>query len=430
MTDEPLAQVVGISVAGGPVAAKPLEVALQLMELNWQALVGEGGVPEADDDEPEQEAGAMLEEVWLAGEAADAASAMRLAALRTIGVVAGDDAAQDAGSVARFLCGGRKRGGDGGGSGRSRGGGGRGRRRTAGRGDGDGGPAPSGSVDAGKACVAALRAVLDVHGTLGAAEVLRGARALRTELGVPASAAARGTLTARALQARVDASPPPPPARRLTRSSPSGRDTTVPPGGSAPTMASPRAALIRRLRAQLQEAEQAATLTPSTLRTLTFEDTADAAGRPTAQRRAAETAPEGEPTPARRRLGELGADALEGLRLTGKESSGPARVVQELDARLGGEGSTARALAKAAGRLVELTPSGTVGSRLALQAAAADWRTLVTRAAVGDQLREDGPPDSWDEATGRLMDVAQAGAHARLAPARRTDTVRPEAAPA
>eukprot|EP00965_Chrysotila_dentata_P219734 6191321-Pleurochrysis_carterae.AAC.1 len=46
----------------------------------------------------------MLEEVWLAGETADAASALRLAALRTIGVVTGDDAVQDAGSVARFLC--------------------------------------------------------------------------------------------------------------------------------------------------------------------------------------------------------------------------------------------------------------------------------------------------------------------------------------
>eukprot|EP00965_Chrysotila_dentata_P054952 1824207-Pleurochrysis_carterae.AAC.2 len=197
MTDGPLAQAVGISVAGGPVAAKPLEVALQLLELNWQTLVGEGGVPEADDNEPEQEVGAMLEEVWLAGEAADATSALRLAALRTMGVVTGDDAAQDAGSVARFLC------------------------AAAGReaeteavqaalaaaaavGDGEQreeATAPSGLVEAGKACVAALRSALDVLATLGTAEVLRGARALRAELAVPASAAARGTLTARALQA-------------------------------------------------------------------------------------------------------------------------------------------------------------------------------------------------------------------------------------
>eukprot|EP00965_Chrysotila_dentata_P128386 4245086-Pleurochrysis_carterae.AAC.1 len=147
---------------------------------------------------------------------------------------------------------------------------------------------------------------------------------------VPASAAARVPLTARALQARADAksplsSPPPPPDRRLTRSSPTGRGAAAPPGGGPSTMMSPRAALIRRLRAQLQEAEQAATLTPSTSRTLTLEDTADTAGRLTAQRRAAEDAPEGEPAPARRRLGELGADALEGLRPAGEEPSTPAR---------------------------------------------------------------------------------------------------------
>eukprot|EP00965_Chrysotila_dentata_P073872 2440409-Pleurochrysis_carterae.AAC.1 len=91
-------------------------------------------------------------------------------------------------------------------------------------------------------------------------------------------------------------------------------------GGGASTTTSPRAALIRRLRAQLQEAERAAVGTPSTSRTLTFEDATDAEpGQTTAQRRAAEAAPEGEPAPARRRLGELGADALGGLRPVGEE---------------------------------------------------------------------------------------------------------------
>eukprot|EP00965_Chrysotila_dentata_P048243 1600326-Pleurochrysis_carterae.AAC.1 len=52
MTDVALARAAGVSVAGGPVAAKPLEVALQLLELKWQTFVGEGGGPDADDDEP------------------------------------------------------------------------------------------------------------------------------------------------------------------------------------------------------------------------------------------------------------------------------------------------------------------------------------------------------------------------------------------
>eukprot|EP00965_Chrysotila_dentata_P223829 6193815-Pleurochrysis_carterae.AAC.1 len=38
MTDEALARAAGVSVAGGPVAAKPLEVALQFLELKWQTL--------------------------------------------------------------------------------------------------------------------------------------------------------------------------------------------------------------------------------------------------------------------------------------------------------------------------------------------------------------------------------------------------------
>eukprot|EP00965_Chrysotila_dentata_P161100 5319499-Pleurochrysis_carterae.AAC.1 len=104
MVGETLARAAGVSVAGGPAAPKPLDRALQLLELEWQTLVGEGGAPEADDEESEQEAGVMLEESWLAGETADAASALRLAALRTMGVVTGDDAAQDAVNVARFLC--------------------------------------------------------------------------------------------------------------------------------------------------------------------------------------------------------------------------------------------------------------------------------------------------------------------------------------
>eukprot|EP00965_Chrysotila_dentata_P172284 5685964-Pleurochrysis_carterae.AAC.1 len=42
--------------------------------------------------------------MWLAGETADAASLLRLAALRTMGVVAGDYAGQDARGVAHFMC--------------------------------------------------------------------------------------------------------------------------------------------------------------------------------------------------------------------------------------------------------------------------------------------------------------------------------------
>eukprot|EP00965_Chrysotila_dentata_P104164 3439702-Pleurochrysis_carterae.AAC.1 len=62
MVGETLAKAAGVSVAGGPAAPKPLERALQLLELEWQLLVGEGGAPEADDEESEQEAGVMLEE--------------------------------------------------------------------------------------------------------------------------------------------------------------------------------------------------------------------------------------------------------------------------------------------------------------------------------------------------------------------------------
>eukprot|EP00965_Chrysotila_dentata_P164088 5417635-Pleurochrysis_carterae.AAC.1 len=56
-----------------------------------------------DDEQANEEAGASLEEMWLVGETADAASLLRLsAALHTMGVVAGDDAGQDAKGVAHF----------------------------------------------------------------------------------------------------------------------------------------------------------------------------------------------------------------------------------------------------------------------------------------------------------------------------------------
>eukprot|EP00965_Chrysotila_dentata_P131657 4353251-Pleurochrysis_carterae.AAC.1 len=98
---KPLTQAAGIRVERGEVAEKPLDRALQLPELEWQTLVGEGAQT-ADDDASEDAAGALLEEAWLTGDPAGATSMLRLASLRTIGVVTGDDAAQDAGSVACF----------------------------------------------------------------------------------------------------------------------------------------------------------------------------------------------------------------------------------------------------------------------------------------------------------------------------------------
>eukprot|EP00965_Chrysotila_dentata_P025960 861380-Pleurochrysis_carterae.AAC.1 len=99
-----LTQAAGIRVEGGEVVEKPLGRALQLFELEWQTLVGEGAQT-ANDDASEDAAGALLEEAaWLASDPADATSMLRLASLRTIALVAGDDAAQDASSVARFLC--------------------------------------------------------------------------------------------------------------------------------------------------------------------------------------------------------------------------------------------------------------------------------------------------------------------------------------
>eukprot|EP00965_Chrysotila_dentata_P006532 212884-Pleurochrysis_carterae.AAC.1 len=90
--------------------------------------------------------------------------------------------------------------------------------------------------------------------------------------------------------------------------------------------------------------------------------------------------------------------------------------MRALEEHMGGEGSVGSALAKAAGRLAELTPSVSAGSRLAQQAAATDWRELVELARAGEQLREAEPPRSWEEAAGRLLHVAQEGVRARLAP--------------
>eukprot|EP00965_Chrysotila_dentata_P014995 496110-Pleurochrysis_carterae.AAC.1 len=211
-----------------------------------------------------------------------------------MGVVTGDDAAQDAGSVARCIC-------------AAAGGGaesdavqaalaaaaaGEGGERTEGA-TTSAGEAVSRLAQAGGACVSALRMALDALAAVGAAEVMRGARALRTGLGVPASAAAKGTLAAHALQTRVDegaalmALPPQLAERRLTRSSPTGGGDVALPGAGGPSKTSPRAALIRRLRAQLQEAEQSASATPSTSRVLTFEDAASAGDPAAAQRRRA-----------------------------------------------------------------------------------------------------------------------------------------------
>eukprot|EP00965_Chrysotila_dentata_P166747 5506332-Pleurochrysis_carterae.AAC.2 len=102
--------------------------------------------------------------------------------------------------------------------------------------------------------------------------------------------------------------------------------------------------------------------------------------------------------------------------------------MHELDALLGGGGSLTGILAKAAGRLAELTLPAAAGFRLATQAAATDWRELVALAGAESQLRDDGPPGDWEEAAGRLMDVAQAGARARLAPAARAEATRAETA--
>eukprot|EP00965_Chrysotila_dentata_P054201 1798566-Pleurochrysis_carterae.AAC.2 len=100
LVDKPLVQAAGVCVEGRAVAAEqPLERALQLLELEWQTLAGDGDAHPAGD-----EAGVTLKESWLAGDAADTASMLRLASQRTMGVVTGNDAAQDAGSVARCIC--------------------------------------------------------------------------------------------------------------------------------------------------------------------------------------------------------------------------------------------------------------------------------------------------------------------------------------
>eukprot|EP00965_Chrysotila_dentata_P018896 629794-Pleurochrysis_carterae.AAC.1 len=57
LVDKPLAQAAGVYVEGGAIAEQPLERALQLLELEWQTLVGDGGEQLAGADEPENEAG-------------------------------------------------------------------------------------------------------------------------------------------------------------------------------------------------------------------------------------------------------------------------------------------------------------------------------------------------------------------------------------
>eukprot|EP00965_Chrysotila_dentata_P165962 5479393-Pleurochrysis_carterae.AAC.1 len=85
----------------------------------------------------------------------------------------------------------------------------------------------------------------------------------------------------------------------MTRSSPTGGKRAAGPTAGRPARTSPRAALIRRLRAQLQEAEQSASATPSTTRVLTFEDTVSTAEPGAERRRRVEDAPEDEPAPTR-----------------------------------------------------------------------------------------------------------------------------------
>eukprot|EP00965_Chrysotila_dentata_P127369 4212131-Pleurochrysis_carterae.AAC.1 len=150
----------------------------------------------------DKEAGVLLEESWLAGDAADSDSLLRLTALRTMGVVTGNDATQDASSFARFLC--------------ALMGGGVDERAVqaalsasaaAGEDEHTEGEAqqqqqqqPERVTAAGRACIAALRAPPDALGAAGAAAVLQGARALRAKLDMPASVAARGTLAAQKLR--------------------------------------------------------------------------------------------------------------------------------------------------------------------------------------------------------------------------------------
>eukprot|EP00965_Chrysotila_dentata_P040904 1355382-Pleurochrysis_carterae.AAC.1 len=100
---------------------------------------------------------------------------------------------------------------------------------------------------------------------------------------------------------------------------------------------SPRAALIRRLQAAL--GEQDTVPTPDVSRALTFGSAGDSEPRSTSSRRPADSGPEEEPAPTRARLGEVGADAFEGLRPAGEERADAERVMRELEAQMGGTGT-------------------------------------------------------------------------------------------
>eukprot|EP00965_Chrysotila_dentata_P243323 6205353-Pleurochrysis_carterae.AAC.1 len=87
----------------GEVGEVALGRTMQMLDLEWVALDGTGAVDAVEDNEDDEAAGILLEEAWLIGDSTGAASMLRLAALRTMGVLAGNDAAPDASGVACFL---------------------------------------------------------------------------------------------------------------------------------------------------------------------------------------------------------------------------------------------------------------------------------------------------------------------------------------
>eukprot|EP00965_Chrysotila_dentata_P005246 172220-Pleurochrysis_carterae.AAC.2 len=149
LASRPMAQALALSVTEREAAELSLERALILLHLEWATLDGGGTAQQqVDDDESvDDNAGAALEKARLAGDLGALASQQRLAVLRTMGGVIGDDAAHDMGCVSRFLSALAERGSS----------------RDAWR--------PRG-VPASPRCAA-----LDALGAAGAEELLRGARA-------------------------------------------------------------------------------------------------------------------------------------------------------------------------------------------------------------------------------------------------------------
>eukprot|EP00965_Chrysotila_dentata_P119821 3961982-Pleurochrysis_carterae.AAC.1 len=211
--------------------------------------------------------------------------------------------------------------------------------------------APGALATAGRACAAALRALLDSLSAEGAMIVAREARAFRAEAGLTAGAAMRGGFAAGVLRARAAAASPRGAAATAT-GSPAGR--TSAPSTTLTTVVdeSPRAKLIRQLLAE-KAAEAAASgggglgsggstgqrggETQSARhpegRRLHFEDEAGAQAE-AGGRRQRENEGALMPPPAQRRR--TGLAAFAALRPAGAETMPAAEFVRALEAAMDG----------------------------------------------------------------------------------------------